>query len=334
MAESVFTGMQQGAEAMGSFQDQIAASADLAKASRDPENQEAPGGGPGAPGSGAQPDLYKVYSGAAKMAMAQGRPSVAEKFTKQADTYKSNAIQSERNEMQLEQEQLDKAEQQIAGMATSEDAEKVLMEAKMPEAQKMQWLQQVRATKGNPEAFKEFKNRLEGSMTTAKERLASKAAIAKLEAQKAHWDAQETLALTKLRTSAAKQSGAGGAQTKQDIKDLSEVDKKEEDEIFQADQKYKDAVKGYETSKAFTGKGAPLKSKAIAAADTARLVSQADTRKRAQERRDRIKERTAPKAKAPADHIEYLKAHPTKANKETFDKQYGEGAADKALSSK
>lgn len=161
MAESVFTGMQQGAEAMGSFQDQIAASADLAKASRDPENQEAPGGGPGAPGSGAQPDLYKVYSGAAKMAMAQGRPSVAEKFTKQADTYKSNAIQSERNEMQLEQEQLDKAEQQIAGMATSEDAEKVLMEAKMPEAQKMQWLQQVRATKGNPEAFKEFKNRLE-----------------------------------------------------------------------------------------------------------------------------------------------------------------------------
>lgn len=117
------------------------------------------------------PDPFKVNSLAATMAAKRGDLKSFELFNKQAQEYRKGNLDAQKKELEIKNDQIEKAEQQLQMMETPEDALKEVMSDKspLPMPERLQLVKQLAAFKDNPAGFKKWKEDHLKSHLTAKE---------------------------------------------------------------------------------------------------------------------------------------------------------------------
>lgn len=181
-------------------------------------------------------DQSDIYSSAAKIALQQGQPQLAEKFGKQAKDLAESKYVQQSYKAQEQVDKLSKFEQDLQLINNPSEALEYVMDKDLPTQQKMQIVSQLRGMGNDPGAFKQFKQRLSDSVQDASTR--AKGELAYFKAQNAIRQKDEDLQIKKdkLRQSANKQSGDKSAKTT--AKEAKE-DLEFEKEIDNAETKYK-----------------------------------------------------------------------------------------------
>ena len=102
--------LQESYKATTEMVEDIAASSDIKQATEQVKTEQA------AEGNFANADMFKVNSLAAQMAAQRGDTRSADKFQKQANDYRKDAIAIQLNEFKLQQDKLEALEQSIEGI--------------------------------------------------------------------------------------------------------------------------------------------------------------------------------------------------------------------------
>lgn len=118
-------------------------------------------------------DLFKVNSLAAQMAAQRGDTRSSDKFMKQAQEYKKDDLIIQSKELAVAQDKLEAMEQQVNAITNPADAIDAVMKSKVPQDRKLAEIAKIRAIGDDPEKFKAYKDQLQSSVMTAKDRLSA-----------------------------------------------------------------------------------------------------------------------------------------------------------------
>jgi hypothetical protein len=190
---------------------------------------------------GASPDEDQsdIFSSAAKTAMQQGKPQLAEKFTKQATDSAKSKYEQQSYKAASEIEKLSKFEQDLQMLTTPQEALEYVMDKDLPMQQKMQIVSQLRGMGTDQGAFKDFKKRITDSVQDASTR--TKGELAYYKAQMAHEDkeADRQLKRDKLKAGAGSQAGK---ETKRDERDRTKFNESIDKEVRTLEDKRDDEI--------------------------------------------------------------------------------------------
>jgi len=118
-------------------------------------------------------DMFKVNSLAAQMAASRGDTRSSDKFMKQAQEYKKDDLIIQSKELAVAQDKLEAMEQQVNAITNPADAIDAVMKSKVPQDRKLAEIAKIRNLGDDPEKFKAYKDQLQSSVMTAKDRLSA-----------------------------------------------------------------------------------------------------------------------------------------------------------------
>ena len=325
-AAAALEGFRAGTE----IKDTIVADIDLKQAT-----QEATAEGKGA-------DLFTTYQKAGQMAMQSGNTRVADKFLKQANEFKGEALKQHITELKVHQGEVEALYQDLQGSKTKEDllgsVNKAAASGRLSEAEKLEYSGAI--NKLTDEQVPAFIEEAGKKTLGYKEQLdvQSKIAHDALETEKFKETKRHNIQTERNQAQNASRKETPADKRKADIATYQE--KKLIDQIDQIDDDARKATQAIETKVAGKGYDSVKAEQEIKAIEAKRKIDNQFAQKNLDKFRketDGGSDKPEPKATTstdtppPADHVKYLEQNPTTENKASFDKEYGPGSADKAL---
>jgi hypothetical protein len=311
--------LQESYKATTEMVEDVAASSDIKQATEQVKTEQA------AEGNFANADMFKVNSMAAQMAAQRGDTRSADKFQKQANDYRKDAIAIQLNEFKLQQDKLEALEQTVNMVDSPASAIEATMKSDLPQQQKMALISQIKATGNDPEQFKLFKDKLQSNVMTAKDRITAEQRTLKMKQDHEDKKLQREIQLEQVRSTAhLRELGLQLQREKLDwqkeVKDVELNLKGAKTEI--------DIDKNVEREKSKVDKDPLLKPEA-----KARRKAELDAA--GQRQKDILKGnkggKETPAADIPQGHVDYLLKNDTPENRASFDKKYGKGAANEFI---
>lgn len=126
-------------------------------------------------------DMFKVNSLAAQMAAQRGDTLMAEKFEKRAQETKTSAYENEIKENTIKQGRLENLEQTIHGLNTAGEAIDAIKASKLPENQKLAYINKLMQMTDKPGEFDKFKDNMQEAVLSAKDRLTAQQKTLKMQ---------------------------------------------------------------------------------------------------------------------------------------------------------
>lgn len=273
-------------------------------------------------------DLFKVNSLAAQMAASRGDTRSSDKFMKQAQDYKKDDLIIQSKELAVAQDKLEAMEQQVNSIEKPADAIDAVMTSKVPQERKLAEIAKIRNLGDDPEKFKAYKDQLQSSVMTAKDRLS--AADRSLKMKQQHEEKMELIKERKARDSQT-------ALYQQGMLDLQREKLDWQKEYKGAELKFKEARTEVEIDKNLQKELSkidkdPLLKPAAKNARKAELRSAADEQKQVlRGGKSGGGDRGKDVPDIPQGHVDYLLQNDTPENRASFDKKYGKGSANEYI---
>lgn len=320
------TSMTEAYKGTSAMLEDVAASQDL-KAATEQTPVEKEVNEQGQPVADKPVDLFKVNSLAAQMAAQRGDTRSSDKFMKQAQEYKKDDLIIQSKELAVAQDKLEAMEQQINSITNPADAIDAVMKSKVPQDRKLAEIAKIRAIGDDPEKFKAYKDQLQSSVMTAKDRLSAADRALKMKQQH-----EEKMELIKDRQARDRQTAAIQLATL----DLQREKFDWQKEYKSAELKFKEARTEVEIDKNLQKELSkvdkdPLLKPAAKNARKAELRAAAEDQKEVLRGGKSGGGKDATAKDIPQDHITYLLNNDTPENRASFDRKYGKGSANEFI---